>query len=305
MTGGEEKKNIYRTIVKATGLFGGTQVFTILCSIIKTKLVAIWLGAEGVGIIGLYNNTVEMISSLTRLGIGTSSVRDLSKAFKSGDESRFAELVSVVRRWIWFTGLLGAVVMLTFAPLLSRYTFGDDTHIWGYVFLSCTLLFTTLTEGERAVIQASERLRVLARCSVLGSFFALLLSLPLFYFFGISGIVPAIIAHTFSIWVVTVSLGRKMKVKPVKMSWTETYRQGKNIASLGIYMTVSGFVTTLYSYLFVAWLNDRGGTGEVGFFQAGYTWSCSMWVWFLRLCLWNIIPVYRLSARIKYCCRNM
>ena len=54
MTGGEEKKNIYRTIVKATGLFGGTQVFTILCSIIKTKLVAIWLGAEGVGIIGLY-----------------------------------------------------------------------------------------------------------------------------------------------------------------------------------------------------------------------------------------------------------
>lgn len=36
-------------------------------------------------------------------------------------------------------------------------------------------------------------------------------------------------------------------------------------------MTVSGFVTTLYSYLFVAWLNDRGGTGEVGFFQAGYT----------------------------------
>ena len=55
------------------------------------------------------------------------------------------------------------------------------------------------------------------------------------------------------------------------MSWTETYRQGKNIASLGIYMTVSGFVTNLYSYLFVAWLNDRGGTGEVGFFQAGYT----------------------------------
>lgn len=267
--GGE--KNIYRTIVKATGLFGGTQVFTILCSIIKTKLVAVWLGAEGVGIIGLYNNTVEMISSLTRLGIGTSSVRDLSKAFKSGNLDRFAELVTVVRRWIWFTGLLGAVIMLTFAPMLSRYTFGDDTHIWGYVFLSCTLLFTTLTEGERAVIQASERLRVLARCSVLGSFLALVLSLPLFYFFGISGIVPAIIAHTFSIWLVVVLLGRRMKIKPVKMSWTETYRQGKHIASLGIYMTVSGFITTLYSYLFVAWLNHRGGIGEVGFFQAGYT----------------------------------
>ena len=184
MTGGEEKKNIYRTIVKATGLFGGTQVFTILCSIIKTKLVAIWLGAEGVGIIGLYNNTVEMISSLTRLGIGTSSVRDLSKAFKSGDESRFAELVSVVRRWIWFTGLLGAVVMLTFAPLLSRYTFGDDAHIWGYVFLSCTLLFTTLTEGERAVIQASERFGKMLCFRVFFRFIVLFTLVLFFRYFG-------------------------------------------------------------------------------------------------------------------------
>lgn len=86
MTGGR-RKNIYRTIVKATGLFGGTQVFTILCSIIKTKLVAIWLGAEGVGIIGLYNNTVEMISSLTRLGIGTSSVRIYPKRLNRGRKS--------------------------------------------------------------------------------------------------------------------------------------------------------------------------------------------------------------------------
>lgn len=270
MNSGEDKK-IYRTIVKATGLFGGTQVFTILCSIIKTKLVAIWLGAEGVGIIGLYSNTVDMISALTRLGIGTSSVRDLSRAFKSGDRNRFASLVKVVRRWVWFTGLLGSVLMLTFAPVLSRYTFGDSQHIWGFVFLSCTLLFTALTEGERAIIQASNRLRVLARCSVLGSVLALLLSLPLFYFYGISGIVPAIIAHTFAIVLVTVLLGRRMKIEPVSIDWRETYRQGRGIAALGIYMTVSGFITTLYSYLFVAWLNSHSGTGEVGYYQAGYT----------------------------------
>lgn len=270
MNSGEDKK-IYRTIVKATGLFGGTQVFTILCSIVKTKLVAIWLGAEGVGIIGLYNNTVDMISALTRLGIGTSSVRDLSRAFKSGDRNRFAGLVKVVRRWVWFTGLLGAVLMLTFAPVLSRYTFGDSQHIWGFVILSCTLLFTALTEGERAIIQASDRLRVLARCSVLGSVLALLLSLPLFYFCGISGIVPAIVAHTFAIFLVTVLLGRRMKIEPVSIDWRETYRQGWGIAALGIYMTVSGFITTLYSYLFVAWLNSHSGTGEVGYYQAGYT----------------------------------
>lgn len=40
----------YRRIVKATGLFGGVQVINILCSLVKTKLIAVWLGAEGVGL---------------------------------------------------------------------------------------------------------------------------------------------------------------------------------------------------------------------------------------------------------------
>lgn len=270
MSSGGEKKN-YRTIVKATGLFGGTQIFTILCSIIKTKLVAIWLGAEGVGIIGLYNNTIDMISALTGLGLGGSSVRNISREYQSGDEERFARVVTVVRRWVWFTGLAGAVVMLSFAPLLSRYTFGDSTHIWGFVFLSCTLLFNALSEGERAILQGTARLKSMARCSVIGSLVALLVSIPLFYFFRIEGIVPSLMLHSASIWLVYVLFGEKIRRKQVSMSAGEVYRQGKGIAMLGIFMTTSGFVTSLFSYLFVAWLNYRSGTDAVGYYQSGYT----------------------------------
>lgn len=270
MSGGGEKKN-YRTIVKATGLFGGTQIFTILCSIIKTKLVAIWLGAEGVGIIGLYNNAIDMISAFTGLGLGGSSVRNISREYQSDNEDRFARVVTVVRRWVWFTGLVGAMVMLSFAPLLSRYTFGDSTHIWGFVFLSCTLLFNALSEGERAILQGTARLKSMARCSVIGSFVALLVSIPLFYFFRIEGIVPALILHSASMWLAYVLFGEKIRRKQVAMSVGEVYRQGKGIAMLGIFMSTSGFVTTLFSYLFVAWLNYRSGTDAVGYYQSGYT----------------------------------
>lgn len=270
MSGGGEKKN-YRTIVKATGLFGGTQIFTILCSIIKTKLVAIWLGAEGVGIIGLYNNAIDMISAFTGLGLGGSSVRNISREYQSGNEDRFARVVTVVRRWVWFAGLVGAMVMLSFAPLLSRYTFGDSTHIWGFVFLSCTLLFNAFSEGERAILQGTARLKSMARCSVIGSFVALLVSIPLFYFFRIEGIVPALILHSASMWLAYVLFGEKIRRKQVAMSAGEVYRQGKGIAMLGIFMSTSGFVTTLFSYLFVAWLNYRSGTDAVGYYQSGYT----------------------------------
>lgn len=58
--------------MKAMGLFGGVQVMGILCSIIRTKLVALWIGPVGIGLFGLFNNALEMISTGTNLGIRSS-----------------------------------------------------------------------------------------------------------------------------------------------------------------------------------------------------------------------------------------
>ena len=61
----------YRRIVKSTGLLGGVQVIGIICSFVKVKFIAIWLGAEGVGIINLYNAALEMIAAVTGLGFAS------------------------------------------------------------------------------------------------------------------------------------------------------------------------------------------------------------------------------------------
>ena len=82
---GESKQKIYRTIVKATGLFGGVQVIGILCSIVRNKLVAVWMGTLGVGFISLYASSMEMIGALTGLGLRSSAVRDISRDAK-GDK---------------------------------------------------------------------------------------------------------------------------------------------------------------------------------------------------------------------------
>ena len=95
----------YRRIVKSTGLFGGVQVIGIICSFVKVKFIAIWLGAEGVGIINLYNAALEMIAAVTGLGLRQSTVRDVSKAVSQKNEHRLSEVVTVVRRWSWFVGL--------------------------------------------------------------------------------------------------------------------------------------------------------------------------------------------------------
>ena len=58
----------YQTAFKATALFGGVQVINILVSILKSKIVALWLGTTGFGIMSLFNSATSLIYSITNLG---------------------------------------------------------------------------------------------------------------------------------------------------------------------------------------------------------------------------------------------
>lgn len=42
-----ESTSMYRRIVKTTGMLGGVQVLSILCSIVRNKCIAMWLGRPG------------------------------------------------------------------------------------------------------------------------------------------------------------------------------------------------------------------------------------------------------------------
>lgn len=262
--------NLYRIITKATAIFGGVQVVGIVCSVIRAKVVAVLLGSVGIGVIGLYNNAIETIAALTGLGIRNSSVREISEAHSKENSDDISRIVTLVRRWSWFVGLLGAAILITLAPLLSQWTFGDNEHIWGFVVLSCTLLFKALTSGEQAILQGTKQLQRLAHSSVLGSIAALVVSLPLYYFFGIDGIVPSLILYTAATFIATLFY-KDRQITTSTISIKETAQQGKEMITLGVFLTISSFITTLFSYIFSAYLNYRSGEATVGYYQAGFT----------------------------------
>ena len=56
-------------VLKAMGLFGGLQVLGIVSSIVRSKLVALWIGPAGVGLFGLYNAALDMLASATQLNL--------------------------------------------------------------------------------------------------------------------------------------------------------------------------------------------------------------------------------------------
>ena len=101
-----QAKSSYGSIMKATSIFGGVQVFNILVTLIRGKAVALLIGTAGMGLNGLLLSGLNLITTFTSLGINESAVKDISKVHATGETAHVGIKFTVVRGWIWITAAL-------------------------------------------------------------------------------------------------------------------------------------------------------------------------------------------------------
>lgn len=263
--------NSYRQIMKTTSLFGGVQIFNIIISIVRSKFVAIFLGPSGFGIVALLNSTISMVSGLTNFGLGTSAIKDISRANETGNEVRISIVVITFRRLVWFTGILGAVAVLFFSGWLSQITFGDRKYTITFIWISITLLLNQISIGQGVILRGLRKISYLVKSGMIGSFLGLLITIPLYYFFGTNGIVPGIILTSILSLSVTWFFAHKIKIKSIYVSGLRTIAEGKGMLKMGLMISLSGLITLGASYIVRIFISNKGGVGEVGLYNAGFT----------------------------------
>lgn len=266
-----DQKSSYRQIMKATSVFGGVQVFQIIIQIIRSKFIAILLGPIGMGIAGLLTTTTSFIGVLADFGLGTSAVKDIAAAHATGNEMRVATVVTVLRRLVWITGILGTLITLILSPWLSLLTFGNHKYTSAFIWISCTLLFTQLTSGQMVLLQGLRKIQYLAKANLYGSLLGLLFTVPLYYKLGIDGIVPGIIIAS----LISLSLSRffvrKIDIKKVKVSVVRTMAEGKTMLMMGFSISLSVLLSVGASYVVRIFISRTGSIADVGLYSAGFS----------------------------------
>lgn len=263
-------KSSYQQIFKATSIFGGVQLFNILVTILRTKFVAVLLGPSGMGVVGLLTTTLSLMSSLTNLGLGRSAVRDISSANSTNNEEKISETISVFRKLVWMTGALGMTATIILSPLLSYFTFGNYDYTVAYMLLAATLLITQLTVGQTVILQGLRKISWMAKAGVYSSVVGLLTSVPLYYLYGIKGIVPAIIVTAISVYIIQEHFAKKINIRATSISLKEALKKGNGMIKLGLVLSVNGLITTGASYLIRIYISHSGNLEDVGFYTAGF-----------------------------------
>lgn len=253
-------------VVRTLSIFGSLEVITMACAIVRTKLVAIWIGAAGVGIISLYNTTLEMLKTVMQLNLRQSAVREIAAA----DSTRRPLLCSATRRCGLYIGVISSIIVALLSPLLSRLTFDTPAYTWGFAALSVTMFAGAVTSAKSAVLQALGLLRALARASLWAALLSTGAAVPLFYFFRYDAIVPVLLVFPFSAMLFTL-LQRDGCDRRTRHVPAELRRSMAAILRLGGWLTLAVGVTLAADYALRIYINARGGLSSVGIFQAGYT----------------------------------
>jgi O-antigen/teichoic acid export membrane protein len=222
------------------------------------------------GITGLLTSTIELIGSITNFGLGSSAVRDVSVAVTTGNEEKVRTTVSILRRLVWITGLLGTLITIFLSPFLSELAFGNKDYTIAFISISITLLLSQLSAGQLVVLQGLRKLKYLAKANLAGMLIGLLISIPIYYKLGIKGIVPAIIISSFL--TLFFSWYYSSKVHIAKINVDKSIFKSESIAmlKLGFMLSVSGLISVSASYILKIFIGRTGGIEQVGFYNAGF-----------------------------------
>lgn len=260
----------YKAALKATSLFGGVQIFNIAISIFRSKIVAVLLGPGGMGIYGLLNSTIGLVSSVISCGLGQSSIKSIAEANATGDSQRIATVITILRKLVWITGIFGSLVCLVLSPLLSNITFGSRDYTIAFVCISISVLFLQLTSGQNALLQGLQQYHGLAKSNVYGSALGLFVTLPLYYFWGVNAIVPVFVITYLIGFICAYWNARKVVVPKVKISSQQFRIVGFDMLKLGLLMSAQGILSQLTAYLMRIFIRYDGSIDDVGLYNAGF-----------------------------------
>jgi len=264
------KNESHKQILKSTGIVGGAQLFSIIIGIVRTKVIALLLGPTGIGLIGILQTTTDLVRNATGFGINFSGVKDVAEAFVTEDQQQIAKTIVILRSWAIGTGLLGMLITIVMCIPLSNYSFGNDSYALSIAIISVTLVITSISSSQIALLQGLRQIGQMAKATIYGAFLSTFITLPLYWRFGIDGIVPGIILTALISLLVSWLFARKIKIEKPILSFTDKVKGGWSMAQLGFLIVISGFIATATMYVVRAFIVSKMNIESVGYFQAAW-----------------------------------
>ena len=148
-------------------------------------------------------------------------------------------------------------------------SFDNDEYTTAFRIVSVILFFGQLNVGQTALLQGTFHYKYMAKSAMYGSIIGLVVTIPLYYLWGIKAIVSVIILSSLTSLLLSTYYSRKIHFKRVKLSSRQIWTNGKTMIVLGISVALTGLIASGKVYVLRSFISTHGSIADVGLYMAG------------------------------------
>lgn len=235
-------------------------------ALLRAKIIAIYLGAVGIGLYSVLISVVMFVQQACSIGIFQASVKELSIAYSNEDISTFNRLYHSINRITDILALAGCIILIVLSYSLSQYFFNDNYHSLFFAATSFAIIFFCKSQFYSIILQSTQQLLKLSKASIFASIISALLSIVLIWKFKYWGIVITIITSYFTIFLFTKIYQPKISISS-NYTIPQSFANSKIILGRGFFLMLGAFSITFFTFLLNA-VVSKEGIATIGYYQA-------------------------------------
>lgn len=251
-----------------TSLLNGIAVLTkIGTTLFVNKLLAVYIGPSGYGLIGQFQSLMALSGALAGGALNTGVV-SLAAQYGSERERQLIVWRTAATIGVGLAVAVGTGLYLT-REYLARLLLGDAAYAPAITYLAVALLLIVLNGLMLAMLNGLKAVRSFVACNIAGSVIAAAVAAPLILGFGIFGaLVAASVSQTIAFLVTLWAFRRKLRNRCIAMLGRIDPSIGRKLAAFALMALTSAMVTPTTHLLIRSQLATLTGAETAGLWQA-------------------------------------
>lgn len=263
----QKESNFYKQIFRATSLFGSSQLLQFVFQVFSNKIIAVLLGPSGIGIFGFFNQVIQSIVTLTSFDLTKTATREIALLSEKNQDT-FQKTVQRHFELALFISVLSSAVSVLFASKLSQLIFDDDSKTYWFYFLPIYFVFFVMAQTRLAVLQGLRATKIFAFMQLFHVVLSGLSAISFYYYLGVDGILWAVIANAFLLFLLSFLLTRKYfnGIHFKLNSFWQSFQNSKSLMYFGLVLSINAIIGQM-SFIIIRWFLKTQSLEIVGFYE--------------------------------------
>ena len=193
-----------KTLFKNSSYLISARIAKFFSGIIRSKLIAVYLGTLGAGIISQLSQVTTSMYQFTVLGMNDGLIKQIAESDKTekGFDKKLAGLIKSYTFIVSQILIAALIILLIFSKKLTVYVFGDTKYYLYFIIGLISFPLLILNSVSTAVLRGFKLIKYIARSELVVIIVNLTLFIPIVYFWGITGAVIHVSLSLFTIYLV-------------------------------------------------------------------------------------------------------